>query len=64
MLQQDVSLKPFNTFGVEARARWFARVTSVEQLGAVLADARVAALPRSASSASGKAPSSISQVCR
>jgi UDP-N-acetylmuramate dehydrogenase len=46
MLQQDVSLKPFNTFGVEARARWFARVASVEQLGAVLADARVATLPR------------------
>lgn len=31
-LQSDVSLAPFNTFGIAARARWFVRVGSVETL--------------------------------
>ena len=37
----DVSLRPYNSFGVEARARLFARVSSVEQLAAALDDPRV-----------------------
>jgi UDP-N-acetylmuramate dehydrogenase len=45
-LQTDVSLKQFNTFGVDARARFFARVRSIEQLSSVLADPRVRDLPR------------------
>jgi UDP-N-acetylmuramate dehydrogenase len=45
-LQTDVSLKPLNTFGVEARARYFARIGSADELAPVLADARVRDLPR------------------
>jgi UDP-N-acetylmuramate dehydrogenase len=45
-LQTDVSLKSFNTFGVEARARFFARIERSEDLAAVLADPRVRDLPR------------------
>lgn len=46
MLWQDVSLAALNTFGVEARARWFAAVDSIDALAAVLADPRVDGLPR------------------
>jgi len=45
-LQTDVSLKALNTFGVEARARFFARIERTDQLAAVLADPRVRDLPR------------------
>jgi UDP-N-acetylmuramate dehydrogenase len=45
-LQQLVSLRPFNTFGIEARARHYVRVTSTEQLLAVFADPALAAMPR------------------
>lgn len=45
-LQTDVSLKSFNTFGVEARARFFGRIERVDQLADVLADPRVCDLPR------------------
>lgn len=46
LLQSDVSLQPFNSFGVAARARHFARVADVAQLAQVLDDARVRDLPR------------------
>ncbi len=46
LLQTDVSLKPFNTFGVDVRARCFARIRSIEQLSMVLVDPRVRDLPR------------------
>jgi len=45
-LQQLVSLRPFNTFGIEARARHYVRVTSTEQLLAVFADPALKAMPR------------------
>jgi UDP-N-acetylmuramate dehydrogenase len=45
-LHTDVSLKSFNTFGVDARARFFAQVRSIGQLSSVLADPRVRDLPR------------------
>lgn len=32
VIEKDVSLRPFNTFGVDARARWFVRVRSVDDL--------------------------------
>lgn len=32
MIQENVSLKPFNTFGVEASVRYFSEVNSVEEL--------------------------------
>jgi UDP-N-acetylmuramate dehydrogenase len=45
-LQRDVSLAPFNTFGVEARAAFFARIGSGADLAALLAEPAVAGLPR------------------
>lgn len=45
-LQHDISLRPFNTFGIDARARHYVRVTSSEQLRLALADPVLAALPR------------------
>ena len=45
MLQEHVALKPFNTFGVAARTRWYAEVTSTTELSTLLAERRVAGLP-------------------
>lgn len=45
-LLEQVSLRPLNTFGVEARARWYAHVRRVEELEPLLQDARVRGLPR------------------
>ena len=38
-IQQDVSLKSYNTFGIDAAARYFARFRSTEELSAALAQA-------------------------
>jgi UDP-N-acetylmuramate dehydrogenase len=46
LLENGVSLKPYNTFGVEARAAWFARIRTREELGAALDDRRVQQMPR------------------
>jgi len=46
ILQERVSLKPFNTFGVDARAAWLARVHSVEDLQRLQEDPRVRHVPR------------------
>lgn len=46
LLERGVSLQPFNTFGVDARAEWFARIRSLDGLAAVLADERVRDAPR------------------
>ena len=32
MIQENISLKPYNTFGVDVSARYFAEVNSVEDL--------------------------------
>src|SRR5512145_2034228 len=45
-IRAGVSLKALNTFGVEARAAFFASVRNVAELGEVLADARVRDVPR------------------
>ena len=45
LIQRDVSLRPFNTFGVDASAALFARVQSLEDLQRVLTDRRVVAAP-------------------
>lgn len=37
-LQENVSLKQFNTFGVEARARYYVRIEDVQTLQALVAD--------------------------
>ncbi|AKU21956.1 UDP-N-acetylmuramate dehydrogenase [Massilia sp. NR 4-1] len=45
-LQHQFSLKHLNTFGIDARAQHYLRVTDEGQLRAVLADPALAALPR------------------
>ena len=45
LIERDVSLRSFNTFGVEASAALFARVRSLEDLQRVLTDRRVAGMP-------------------
>jgi UDP-N-acetylmuramate dehydrogenase len=45
-IQRDISLRAFNTFGVEARAHAYLAVTSAEVLNEVRKDAELAALPR------------------
>jgi UDP-N-acetylmuramate dehydrogenase len=45
ILHQHFSLREFNTFGVEARARWFCRVRSADELAALGAEPKLAGLP-------------------
>ncbi len=45
MLQTDVSLLPYNTFGIAARARYFVAVRSLDGLRAALATPQAAAGP-------------------
>ncbi len=42
MLQENISLRPFNTFGMDVRARWFARFKSVAALRTLLREPVVA----------------------
>ncbi len=46
LIQHHVSLRPFNTFGVDACARLFARISSLDDLQQVLSDPRVVDAPR------------------
>jgi len=46
VIESDVSLQPYNTFGVAARAAHFARIRSVAELAELLADARWRDAPR------------------
>jgi UDP-N-acetylmuramate dehydrogenase len=46
VLHEQFSLRGFNTFGVEARARWFCRVRSAEELAALATEPKLAGLPR------------------
>jgi UDP-N-acetylmuramate dehydrogenase len=41
MIEQNVSLKPYNTFGLNAQAKLMARVNSIPALQEVLADAKL-----------------------
>ncbi|MGA7982127.1 MAG: FAD-binding protein, partial [Chromatiaceae bacterium] len=45
-MHEHFPLRELNTFGVDARARWFCRVRSAEDLAALSADPRLAGLPR------------------
>lgn len=45
LIESNVSLRAFNTFGVDANAALFARIGSLEDLQKVLADRRVAGAP-------------------
>ncbi len=46
ILQERVSLKSFNSLGVQAQAAWFARVQSVEDLQQLQHEPRLLGLPR------------------
>ncbi len=45
-IQENVSLRPYNTFGFEAKARYFVAITSTEQLQQLLRDPQWAATPK------------------
>lgn len=45
-LHADFSLRPFNTFGVDACAAHFAEITSVEELKTLLSDTRYRSMPK------------------
>ena len=38
MIQENISLKQFNTFGIEAKTRYFGRFSSVEELNSILSE--------------------------
>jgi len=44
-MQENFSLKPFNTFGVEAKAKYFVEVNTVEELIKTLKHAHIQTLP-------------------
>ena len=46
VLLSDYPLRAHNTFGFDARARWFCRIESPDQFIAAVRDTRVAGLPR------------------
>ncbi|MEP6608207.1 MAG: UDP-N-acetylmuramate dehydrogenase [Burkholderiaceae bacterium] len=46
LIESNVSLRPFNTFGIDVKATMFARVRSLEQLQQVLSDPRVTDAPK------------------
>lgn len=46
LIQRNVSLRPFNTFGVDANAELFARISSLDDLQQVLSDPRAIDAPR------------------
>lgn len=45
VVEQNVSLEPFNTFAVAAKARFYAKVQTPEDIRSVLADPRYGNLP-------------------
>jgi UDP-N-acetylmuramate dehydrogenase len=45
-IDEQVSLRGFNTFGVESRARWFCRITDATQLVALADESHLAGVPR------------------
>jgi UDP-N-acetylmuramate dehydrogenase len=44
-LLENISIKPYTTFGIEAKARYFAEITSIDQLKQVLNEPLIAGLP-------------------
>ena len=40
MIEQNISLKPYNTFGIEAKTKWFASFSSVNELKEIHSDKR------------------------
>ncbi|MEL6607119.1 MAG: UDP-N-acetylenolpyruvoylglucosamine reductase, partial [Bacteroidota bacterium] len=46
LLQEHVSLKPFNTFGIDAEARYYLQVATVQTLRDFLEQAHLRSLPQ------------------
>jgi UDP-N-acetylmuramate dehydrogenase len=46
MIQENISLRPYNTFGIDASARYFSTFTTPETLSSLLDDPRANAGPR------------------
>lgn len=46
MIRENASLLPYNTFGIDAKARFMVKVNSVDELRAIITDERVRSLPR------------------
>jgi len=46
VIKENASLKTHNTFGIDAKARYLATITTLEELRGALADPRVQGLPR------------------
>jgi UDP-N-acetylmuramate dehydrogenase len=46
IIQENISLKDLNTFGVQARARWFADINEEGELAELFADTQLKSLPR------------------
>ena len=46
VIKENASLKTHNTFGIEAKARYLATITTLDELRGALADPRVQGLPR------------------
>ena len=44
-IQENISLKPFNTFGIEVQARFFTRAKSIDELKAAIGFAKDKNLP-------------------
>ena len=45
IIKENISLKPYNTFGIEVKARYFAEVRDLEQLRSVFGDPFVKTQP-------------------
>lgn len=45
IIQQNISLKPFNTFGIDANAKYFTEAESVEDLKDILANPSIKSFP-------------------
>lgn len=46
MIQENISLKAYNTFGLEAKARFFCEISTIKELESVLFDSRWRNIPK------------------
>src|SRR5688500_16502886 len=45
-IQENISLRPFNTFGIDVRARFFTEVFSEDDIHAIIHDEKLKVLPK------------------
>lgn len=46
MIQENISLKPYNTFGIEEKTNYFSQFTTVEELKEFILDAQFKSMPK------------------